>query len=458
QLKRIGAFDTSPDRGLLDSHNYGPIVVIGPNTLVTNDVDIIRRILATRSPYTRAESYKVFKFNATLNNVISTMDEERHTYLRNKMTHGYAGKGNPNLEQQINNRILEMTGLIDRKYKSVASDLRPLDFARICQYFTLDTLTDVAFNRPLGYLASDSDQYEYLQNLQQSMALNTVLSVLPTLYSFFDLPWVRRMVAPGPDDPKGFGRLMGIAKEAIAERFGPHKTVKSDMIGSFINNGLTQEECESETLLQVIAGSDTTATALRTTMFHIVSQPHVYNTLRAEIDTADENKNFTSPVVSDAEARNLPYLQACIKEGLRILPPATALSDKIAPAEGDTFLGKPIPGYTRVGMDNHALQHSKDVYGSDADFYRPERWLEATGENKYQMERTQELVFSGGRYVCMGKTIALMELNKCIVEMIRRYDWTRVEPNKPYRSTCFSIHLQSEMWFRISDRVPQQKV
>ncbi|KAL9584545.1 MAG: hypothetical protein Q9203_004620 [Teloschistes exilis] len=188
---------------------YGSIVRIGPNTLVTNDPDMVRRMNASKSSYTRAESYKAFKFNANLDNVISTVDEERHSYLRNKMTHGYAGKGNLNLEQQIDNQVEKMIELIDRDYKSVGSDLRPLDFARLSQYFALDAITDVAFSRSLGYLISGSDHYDYIENLRQSMAMNLTLSTLPLAWSFFDLGWIRTLIAPSPTDAKGFGRLMG---------------------------------------------------------------------------------------------------------------------------------------------------------------------------------------------------------------------------------------------------------
>lgn len=174
-----------------------------------------------------------------------------------------------------------------------------------------------------------------------------------------------------------------------------------------------------------IAGSDTTATALRMTIFHVISQPHVYNALRAEIDAASENNSLTSPIASDLEARKLPYLQACIKEGLRICPPATGLLDRAVPAEGDSYEGRFIPGNTSIGTNNYAMQRSKEVYGADADFYRPERWLEAEGEQKYRMEKTQELVFNFGRYSCLGKTIALMELNKCIIEV--RVLWCKLQ-------------------------------
>ncbi|KAI4248207.1 MAG: hypothetical protein LQ352_005989 [Teloschistes flavicans] len=152
-------------------------------------------------------------------------------------------------------------------------------------------------------------------------------------------------------------------------------------------------------------------------MFYIISQPRVHNALRAEIDAASDGNQLTRPIASDIEARKLPYLQACIKEGLRICPPATGLFDRIVPAAGDSFHGQRIPGGTRIGMANWAMQRSKEVYGADANFFRPERWLECDEEQKHRMDRTHELVFNIGRYTCMGRNIGLMELNKCILEV-----------------------------------------
>ena len=228
-----------------------------------------------------------------------------------------------------------------------------------------------------------------------------------------------------------------IFREVTAERFAPGAKAKQDTLQSFIHHGLTQEECESETLLQMwvtpthtfcgkhtnvhdcarIAGSDTTATALRTTMFHLISQPQVFNTLRAEIDAASEKNLLTNPIASDLEAKELPYLQACIREGLRICPPANTLFDRVTPPEGDDIHGRFIPGNTKIGHSFWAVTHSKEVFGADADLFRPDRWFEAEGEQKYQMEKAQEMVFNIGRYMCMGKTIAFMELNKSILEV-----------------------------------------
>ena len=96
------------------------------------------------------------------------------------------------------------------------------------------------------------------------------------------------------------------------------------------------------------AGSDTTATAIRATMLFLITTPRVYSRFRAEIDEAVHKGRISSPI-RDSEAKELPYLQACIKEGLRMFPPVTGLFDKVVPPEGDTVNGVFIPGGTEIG-------------------------------------------------------------------------------------------------------------
>ncbi|KAG9502258.1 hypothetical protein J7337_005084 [Fusarium musae] len=77
-----------------------------------------------------------------------------------------------------------------------------------------------------------------------------------------------------------------------------------------------------------VAGSDTTATAIRSTMLHIITNPLVHPTLRAEISKT----HFSEPIIPDAIGRDLPCLQAVIKEGLRTFPPVAGLMSKQVPA------------------------------------------------------------------------------------------------------------------------------
>lgn len=164
-----------------------------------------------------------------------------------------------------------------------------------------------------------------------------------------------------------------------------------------------------------MVGTDSTATAVRCIFYYIITSPRVHSKLVHELTAG--LPTLTRPVLRDSESRNLPYLQACIIEGLRIWPPVASLIYKNAPPEGDTYNGVFIPGGTRIGYSAWALHHSKEMYGADADIFRPERWLEASGEKLKAMERSVELVFGTGKYGCLGKTIAFLELNKVFAEV-----------------------------------------
>src|SRR5262245_1512803 len=139
-----------------------------------------------------------------------------------------------------------------------------------------------------------------------------------------------------------------------------------------------------------MAGSDTTATAIRTTFLYTITTPRVLTKLLAEISKA----TLSSPV-SDAEARTLPYVQAVIKEGLRIWPPATGLMDKQVPPGGDTINGMYVPGGTEIGYGGLSVFRNKKVWGEDAGVFRPERWIE--GENIKDLEVALEVIFNAGR-------------------------------------------------------------
>jgi cytochrome P450 len=164
------------------------------------------------------------------------------------------------------------------------------------------------------------------------------------------------------------GRL---AKEVVAGRFTPDAEDKHDMLvcsplsrpqkkalehmlantrcaqGSFIRHGVTQAQCETEVPFQILAGSDTTATAIRGTMLHLMATPLAYQKLQVEIDAAIAQGRISSPAKAD-EGRELEYLQvytactthcyeittsnqeeqAVIYEGLRINIPFSGMMSK----------------------------------------------------------------------------------------------------------------------------------
>lgn len=113
----------------------------------------------------------------------------------------------------------------------------------------------------------------------------------------------------------------------------------------------------------------------------------------------------------------MPYLQAIIKEGLRIWPPVTGLMSKVVPPGGDTFNSIFIPEGTEVGYSAWGVFRNTRFWGPDANEFNPERWLRNEPQKLKEMEDTLALIFGYGKYGCLGKGVAMVELNKIFVEV-----------------------------------------
>ncbi|EFQ32837.1 cytochrome P450 [Colletotrichum graminicola M1.001] len=437
------------------NREHGPLVRIGPNDLVTDDPDILRRMNAVRSTYGRSSWYDSTKLNPHEDSMFSLRDVGAHDRLKAKCAGGYAGKENPTLEDGIDAQIANFVDLVRRKYITAGDDVKPMDMGKVAQYFTLDTITKLAYGKEFGYLATDSDVHDYISTTEATIPYLQLCSEVPFIQDIVFSKAVLGTVGPKHTDKSGLGKLMGVAKEVVAKRFGPDAKEERDMLGAFVRHGLTQTECETEVLFQIIAGSDTTATAIRTTFLYTMTSPRTYNTLKQEIATAIAEGRISSPITYE-EGKKLPYLQAVIYEGLRMNAPFTGLCAKEVPPEGDTIDGKFIPGGTRIAQNFWGTLRRFDVFGKDADLFRPERWIEADEAARDKMQKTTELAFGYGRWGCAGKSVAFMELNKIYVELLRNFDFQVMNPGNPWHSVNFNLHMQDNFWVKVTEAAASQ--
>ena len=234
------------------TQKYGALVRIGPNDLLTTDTELIRRMFAPKSPYRRSRWYQATRFKPGADNVLSQTQEEKHDRLRRIMAAGYSGKENPRLESDIDRRLRDLTDLIDRKY--ICTDKEPgrqMDFGRIAQFFTLDVISTLAFDQSFEDLIFDEDRFSYIKAAEEALPVILPMTELLEVHSLFEKSSLMKLLAPSAKDKIGLGKVIGIAKEKVAERFGEDRKVKQDMLGSFLKHGLTQEEAESEVVLQL---------------------------------------------------------------------------------------------------------------------------------------------------------------------------------------------------------------
>ena len=208
------------------------------------------------------------------------------------------------MESDVDQRVVELITLI----KGHAESNKAFDFAMFAGYFTLDSLTKIAFGNAMGFMTKNEDLYKYIKSSTDYYPIMELGNNHRFILNILNSGFMQANAASKPDDKVGVGPIIGVAHKAVAERFGPDAKHVQDMIGTFVRHGLTQTECESETLLQILAGADSTATTLRTTMLYILTSPYVYANLLAEIKSAVESGSVSFPVIKNSEAQNLPYL------------------------------------------------------------------------------------------------------------------------------------------------------
>ena len=358
---------------------------------------------------------------------------------------------------------------------SIEKNWKPVDLARKIQYLTLDVISTVGLGNSFGMLKDDNDINDYIKSVEEGLWMSNIF-MGTGLYRIMQIKWIGRLLGPSTKDSKGFGKMMATAGQMVTERLKSPTDSRSDMLAAFMRHGLTGDELRMEAFEQVLAGSDTTASGIRGILLCLFTNPRVYQKLQAEIDDAVKSgKAPPNGIISDAEARRLEYLQAVIREGLRIFLPVVNLFSRDTPPEGDTVTlnGKSIfiPGGTWIGYCALGIHHSKETYGKDAEIFRPERWLVDDKDQLANMTRINDMIFGYGRWKCIGQTVALIEISKIIFEVsddfsrlttntltsevkaLRNFDWALVNPEKPWSRKNFNgLFAVSDMWVTATER------
>lgn len=408
---------------------------------------------AARTTYLKSNWYKAFRFDADRENLFSETNKQKHDDMRKRVGIGYSGKDNPNLEPDMDKVIFRLINLIKSHYVSRGNNTKLFDFGQVIQYFTLDVITVLGLGKSFGWLDDGGqDKFGYCATMEANMPAMNFVSAVPLLLSLMTVPSIQNLALPSVKDRIGMGAIKGEAHRIIAERFQPgiEKQCRNDMLQSFIEHGLTQAEIADESLLQVLAGSDTTALILRVIFICVSSNHRVYRRLVEEIDDADVPMDA---VISYTRALQLPYLNACVKEALRWYPVNTGLTLRTVGPEGDYYNGLYLPPGTEIGLAAWSVYRHNTAYGEDAAVFRPDRWIEADPERLAKMEKEHELVFMYGPYRCMGERIARIELLKTVFELMRRFEFSGVNPVQPFeKEECCGLMIQRGLKMRVEER------
>ncbi|KAG2626647.1 hypothetical protein PVAP13_3KG235800 [Panicum virgatum] len=173
----------------------------------------------------------------------------------------------------------------------------------------------------------------------------------------------------------------------------------------------------------ITAGMDTTVISVEWAMAELVRNPRVQKKLQEELDRVVGRDR----IMSETDFQNLPYLQAVVKESLRLHPPTPLM----LPHKASTNVkigGYNIPKGANVMVNVWAVARDPKVWSNPLE-YRPERFLEESIDIKGSDFRV--LPFGAGRRVCPGAQLGINLVTSMIGHLLHHFEWSLPSGTRP---------------------------
>ncbi|KAI5121944.1 hypothetical protein M0805_002016 [Coniferiporia weirii] len=368
---------------------YGSIVRIAPNKVVFLDAPTMKSVYGISSRLSKSAFYKCLLTNEN-DHAMTTLDHGAHQ-VRKK---GYAPHYNPANVALFQPDIHDFTTEVVELLKTVANHkpLSSLDTLLLFRHFTIDVNCTHLFGCKIGSLKAWSHQ---VMSSGPSDTLSDAISDFPKRGLIRSaLPvWFWNIIQRIPnerwkkfcDSDSLLGRFVG---ERVREtrsllhsgRIRVDEDGKMPLLMRLLSHKYSEQEpmpdndIVSEGIGHLVAGSDTTTTTLSYLLWELSRRRDIILKLQSELD---ECMLDPSRIPDIQVLQGLPYLNAVIKEGLRVYTAAPSPLERVAPvSEGESFvlLGYTIPAGTIISSQAWSSHRHPDVFFCP-DMFLPERWL-----------------------------------------------------------------------------------
>lgn len=423
-----------------DAHKkYGKVVRIAPNHISIADHKALQPVYGHSTGTLKAEFYDAFAAPGFPRGLFNTRSRAEHTRKRKIVSHTFAPKSITAFEPFIRR---EAQLLVSRFQEFTKGGKRhELDMLSWMNYYAFDTIGSLAFGSVFGMLEQGRDDAEVdfeqpdgtivkatcpaIQIINERGEYSHAMGCVPTWMRpvFKQLPWFSRRL-------QSVKKLSGIALSRVNHRL-THGSDRDDLLAKLQagvdENGepMGKLELTAEALTQLIAGSDTTSNTATAIVYHLCTNPTCKTKLQQELD-ANLSDGEEVPIVQDVQ--DLTYLNAVINESLRYHSTSAMGLPRLIPPGGAHIAGRFFPEGTVVSVPSYTIHRDPEVWGPDVEEYKPERWLDAETQKQWDMTLNP---FSTGPRSCIGRHVALIELQVLIATMFKHFDFQLVHPDAP---------------------------
>lgn len=377
--------------------------------IVTIDPENVKSILATDfQSYSIGDDRKQ-SMGAMLGSGIFTTDGAEWQHSRDMLR--------PNFVRSQIGDVELFEKHVSRLIQAIPRDGSTVDLAPLFFKFTLDTSTEFLFGVSTDSLLPDDspsaketeafvEAFVYCSLfLEGKEGLWTTLFRKKRFYAACATvhAWVDGLIARALDKKKSHHDHL----DPESAGTGPTRHV---FLHDLVTRTTDKIKIRAELLNILLAGRDTTASLLSNLFWSLTHHHPSLHRLYAELGAAGllrEDADYK--YLGFQTLKSLPYLRATLSESLRLHPvvPANgrqALVDTVLPRGGGPDGKSPmfVPKDALVAYGVYAMQRRKDLYGADAQEWKPERWLDDK-EKKGLRVGWEYLPFNGGPRICIGR-------------------------------------------------------
>ncbi|KAH7092538.1 cytochrome P450 [Paraphoma chrysanthemicola] len=432
---------------------YGDVVRLGPTTVSLADSSLIKTIYNARGTFLKSDYYTVndaLQDGHIIQNIFSTRSNEFHYKAIKPVQKLYNLQNALQLEILMNDDIKTFCGELESRFMDGANKGKTCDIADWISFFAWDFLGHTTWSKRIGFMEKGEDIGDMLGTAERVMRYFSVVGQIPALDKWLgkNPKWPRSVYKF--DD---FSVAAGAAVERYIERMSNPELGKGkkDFLNGFLEakqdhpDLVTDNEVLGYMIINILGGADTLAIVIKAIFYHILRTPRAHTLLVSELRSALSTLAYPPPYTA---LEKLPYLDACIKEGLRMHPVVGHIFERVVPQSGLTLPnGTTLPPGTIVGVNPWVVHYKESVFGANVHEFRPERWFRGEGETedafveRGRRMKEADLSFGGGNRICIGRPLALVEVYKVVASVFGRYDIKLEDPNKEWE-----LHKQWFVW------------
>lgn len=380
---------------------YGPLVRVGPNHVSVSDGSAIQQLYSIGSKFTKSDFYSMFDIKTPAGvapTTFSVRDEAAHKAKKRPVANAFSMSTMRELEP-MNDACSE---IFVGKLRGMA-DGRDIDLGKWLHWYAFDVISSITFSNRLGFMEEEKDVGNIIEAIEGRLVYNSIVGQAPWLHKhLFGNPvvaWLANLI-PAVAVLNSSKFIVSFAAKQLQQRYQDKDKDSNltddsqqlpDMLDRFkrFKDGsqvMSDSELLTHAVSNIFAGADTTAASLRAIFYYLCLTPSAHVKLLAELDEADRNGRLSDPVTF-AEAQDLKYFQAVVKEALRMHPAVGLLLERVVPRGGAEVGATWLAGGTVVGINPWVAARDREVYGEDSEIFKPERWLTASEQRLKAMER-----------------------------------------------------------------------